>query len=222
MLDALRIMTITLRHVRCRYDLHILDFLKYYYLYVKIIFYLDIRIGLIEIQKLSSMEMNKNNDIIDKLVLEWNRERPELNVESMHIVGRLIKLGKILEKKASAAVKKTGIHYTDLDVLATIRRSGFPYELSPKELMESVLITSGAMTTLLERLSKLDLIYRAPDKRDGRIKLAGLTEKGIKTIDQAIVLRFDQATESVKNLVSEDREKLTILLKKLLFQLEKQ
>ena len=54
--------------------------------------------------------------------------------------------------------KNLKIIYTDLDVLATIRRSGEPYQLSPKQLMKSVLITSGAMTALLDRLTKLELI----------------------------------------------------------------
>ena len=138
----------------------------------------------------------------------------------MHIVGRLIKLGKALEKRASTALKGSGIHYTDLDVLATIRRSGKPYELSPKQLMASVLITSGAMTALLDRLTKLDLIYRSPDKKDGRIKLAGLTEKGKEVIDEAIVTRFAEATTSVENLSKKERDQLALLLKKLLAQLE--
>ena len=86
--------------------------------------------------------------------------------------------------------------------------------------MESVLITSGAMTALLERLTKLDLIYRAPDKKDGRIKLAGLTEKGIEVIDKAIVIRFEEASASVQNLTAKERDRLAILLKKLLAQLE--
>lgn len=164
--------------------------------------------------------MKKKDDIIDQLVLDWKNERPELDSEAMHIVGRLIKLGKVLEKRASTSLKVSGIHYTDLDVLATIRRSGKPYELSPKQLMESVLITSGAMTALLERLTKLDLIYRAPDKKDGRIKLAGLTEKGIEVIDKAIVIRFEEASASVQNLTAKERDRLAILLKKLLAQLE--
>ena len=164
--------------------------------------------------------MKNKDDIIDQLVLDWKNERPELDSEAMHIVGRIIKLGKILEKRASTTLKESGIHYTDLDVLATIRRSGKPYKLSPKQLMESVLITSGAMTALLERLTKLDLIYRAPDKKDGRIKLAGLTKKGIKVIDKAIVIRFEEASTSVENLTVKERNRLTILLKKLLFQLE--
>ena len=48
---------------------------------------------------------------------EWRKERPDLNAEAMQIVGRIIKLGKILEKRASNSLKESGIYYTDLDVL---------------------------------------------------------------------------------------------------------
>lgn len=159
-------------------------------------------------------------DLIDKLVSEWNNERPELDCDAMHVVGRLIKLGKLLENRATLALKESKIHYTDLDVLATIRRSGHPYELSPKQLMESVLITSGAMTALLDRMSKLDLIYRAKDESDGRIRLAGLTKKGKVVIDKAIELRFAEAKDAVQLMSTKENTQLTKLLKKLLSQLE--
>ncbi|MEO1487772.1 MAG: MarR family transcriptional regulator, partial [Bacteroidota bacterium] len=103
-------------------------------------------------------------DIIDTLISDWKTERPELDASAMSIVGRILSLGKILEKRASSALCDIGICYTDLDVLATLRRSGAPYALTPTELMQSVLITSGAMTALLDRLTKLELIYRAVDE----------------------------------------------------------
>lgn len=164
--------------------------------------------------------MNKKNDLVDILVTEWNLERPELNVEAMHVVGRIIKLGKQFEKRASECLKEVGIHYTDLDVLATLRRSGDPYQLSPKQLMESVLITSGAMTALLNRLTKLELIYRIPDKTDGRIILAALTDKGKKIIDEAIEIRFNEAQKSIDILTKREFENLSVLLKKVLVSLK--
>jgi len=160
-----------------------------------------------------------NTDIIDSLISDWKKERPELDVQAMHIVGRILTLGKTLERRASLSLSDCGIHYTDLDVLATIRRSGAPYELSPKELMKSVLITSGAMTALLDRLTKLELIYRSPDAVDGRIKRAGLTKKGIQLIDNAIEIRFEEATNSIAGLTQEEQEQLIPLLKKLLFSM---
>lgn len=164
--------------------------------------------------------MEEEKDVIDRLVEEWNQERPELDAEAMHIVGRIIKLGKTLEKQASEALKGFDIYYTDLDVLATIRRSGEPYRLAPNQLMKSVLITSGAMTALLVRLTKLELIYRVPDENDKRIKLAGLTDKGIELIDKAIVERFEIATSAVKHLKKKKSDKLSKLLKEFLISLE--
>lgn len=159
------------------------------------------------------------SDIIDDLVNDWKKERPELDAQAMHVVGRILKLGKTLEKRANQSLSSCGIHYTDLDVLATLRRSGFPFELSPKELMKSVLITSGAMTALLDRLTKLKLIYRSPDSNDGRIKRAGLTKKGILVIDDAIEIRFKEAENSIDILTKEEQKKLIPLLKKLMHSL---
>lgn len=161
-----------------------------------------------------------NKDIIDSLISEWKEERPELDASAMEVVGRILNLSKILEKRASKSLSVYNIHYTDLDVLATIRRSGIPYKLTPSQLMKSVLITSGAMTALLNRLTKLKLIYRSPDPKDGRIKLAGLTPKGIELIDKAIETRFIEASNSIKALNKTENKTLSILLKKLLKPLD--
>ena len=159
------------------------------------------------------------NDLIDSLISEWKEERPELDTSAMEVVGRILNLSKILEKRASTSLSIYNIHYTDLDVLATIRRSGKPYELTPSQLMTSVLISSGAMTALLNRLTKLELIYRSPDPKDGRIKLAGLSPKGIELIDNAIETRFIEAKDSIAILNKKENAELSTLLKKLLSSL---
>lgn len=164
------------------------------------------------------MELTEK-DIVDVLVSDWKKERPDLDSSVMHVVGRLLKLGKILEKSAGKSLIDCDIYYTDLDVLATLRRSGEPYILSPKELMESILLTSGAMTALLDRLTKMNLIYRASDSKDGRIKLACLSDKGKNVIDKAIVIRFNEAKESTDMLNHDEKIILSELLKKMLLNL---
>ena len=163
---------------------------------------------------------NIPEDLIDTLVTQWQQEQPSLDAAAMQVVGRVLKLGKVLEKRAGQALKESGIYYTDLDVLATLRRSGEPYELTPKELMRYVLITSGAMTALLDRLTKLKLIYRSTDPKDGRIKRAGLTEQGKVLIDKAITIRFQEAKDSVSGLSQKEQRILSDLLKKMLFTIE--
>ena len=157
----------------------------------------------------------QKKDLIDNLVTDWKKERPELDASAMLVVGRILNLGKTLEKRMDSVLKDSPICYSDLDVLATLRRSGKPFELTPTQLMQSVLITSGAMTALLDRLVKQDLICRSVDKKDSRVKRAGLTKKGIKAIDKAIEKRFQDAHESVGNLNEKERAALAKLLKKM-------
>jgi len=163
-----------------------------------------------------------DNDLIDELIYDWKNERPELDSSAMEIVGRILQLGKILEKRASDALLSTKIYYTDLDVLATLRRSGKPYQLTPTQLGKTVLITSGAMTALLNRLEKLDLLTRIPDPKDARVKSAALTKKGIKIIDKAIELRFDEAKSAIDFLTKTEKKQLSQLLKKMSLSLHSQ
>ena len=158
-------------------------------------------------------------DALDHLVSDWARERPDLDAGPMHVVGRILQLGKKLEKRAGAALKDSGIYYTDLDVLATLRRSGMPYQLTPTQLRESVLVTSGAMTALLERLEKMELIRRLPDDNDGRVKLAELTPKGKRIIDVSIEKRFSEAADAIKSLNRDEREFMSKTLKKILISI---
>ncbi|MEL6811368.1 MAG: MarR family transcriptional regulator [Bacteroidota bacterium] len=161
------------------------------------------------------------DDILDHLVNDWQREQPHLDASAMQVVGRILQLGKKLEKRAGNALRDTGIYYTDLDVLATLRRSGKPYQLTPTQLYKSVLVTSGAMTALLDRLEKMNLIYRSPSPKDGRVKMAALTKEGVRVIDAAIKLRFQEALDAVAVFTSEEKEQLSNLLKKMLLHINK-
>ncbi|MFC5743724.1 MarR family winged helix-turn-helix transcriptional regulator [Dyella tabacisoli] len=154
-------------------------------------------------------------DRVDQLLRDWQRERPDLNVTAMAVVGRILNLGRALEARANDSLKTIGIHYTDLDVLATLRRSGKPYRLTPTVLRQSVLITSGAMTACLNRLEKTGLVTRNPEDSDRRSLTATLTPKGIALIDRAVVVRFAEATQAVAELTRAEQVELAKLLRKL-------
>ena len=154
-------------------------------------------------------------DLIDNLISDWKIARPDLDAKPMGVVGRILRLGKILEIEASCKLKPYQLQYTELDVLATIRRKGEPFQLNPKQLIESVLITSGAMTACLNRLENRKLIKRIPDPNDRRGKLILLTNKGKKLIDKAIEARFNQAQSALEELTNKEQDELANLLAKL-------
>ena len=160
-------------------------------------------------------ERANRKDKVETLLADWRRERPELDAQPMAIVGRVLSLGRRLEARANQALKSLGLHYTDLDVLATLRRNGKPYRLTPTELRDSVLITSGAMTACLDRLEAAGLIARYDNLDDRRSTSAGLTAAGRALIDRAIVIRFAEAAEAVSGLSTRERTTLAGLLQKL-------
>ena len=152
-------------------------------------------------------------DRVDQLLTDWRRERPDLDVSAMAVVGRVLHLGRALETRANAALKASGIAYTDFDVLATLRRSGPPWRLTPTALRRSVLLTSGAMTACLNRLEARGLIVREPATDDRRVLAAVLTQRGRALADQAAGPRFAEAEAAVSGLTAAQREALVELLK---------
>ncbi|WP_197021400.1 MarR family winged helix-turn-helix transcriptional regulator [Sphingomonas sp. UNC305MFCol5.2] len=159
-------------------------------------------------------------DIVDQLLHDWARERPDLDVSAMAVVGRLLHIGGLLQARAGERLQAHGIGYTELDVLATLRRSGVPYRLTPTVLRKSVLLTSGAMTACLNRLEQRGLISRSPDASDRRSLTATLTPEGLALIDAAIASHFAQAQQAVTGLDHAERAELARLLRKFRLQLE--
>jgi DNA-binding MarR family transcriptional regulator len=152
-------------------------------------------------------------DLVDQLIADWTRQRPDLDVSAMAVVGRVLHLGRVLEGRANAALKDAGVAYTDFDVLATLRRSGEPYRLTPTALRRSVLLTSGAMTACLNRLEARGLLTREPSPEDRRVLTATLTAAGRTLADRAAALRFDEAREAVAPLTADQLRTLGDLLK---------
>ena len=147
-------------------------------------------------------------DVVDQLIREWKRERPELSADAMAIVGRVLMLAKYFENSANTALAPHDLAQWSLDVLATLRRSGEPYRLRPTQLRRSVLLSSGAMTNRLDRLESAGYLVRSlGGDSDRRAVGIELTKEGVKKIDNAIQIRFEVADENVEGLT--DAEKKT-------------
>jgi len=154
-------------------------------------------------------------DLIDNLVAGWSRQRPDLDATAMQVVGRIMRLGAQFESSANLALKEFGLNYTDLDVLATLCRSGQPYQLTPTQLRETVVITSGAMTACLDRLQNKGLLERHPNPDDRRGLSIVLTQEGFELINRAIKVRFENAADCIAVLSDEQQDNLAQLLKTL-------
>jgi DNA-binding MarR family transcriptional regulator len=154
-------------------------------------------------------------DMIDKLVEDWNRERPESRPEPMAIIGRIMRLGRGYLDEVYPMLQPLGISYSDFDVLATLRRNGAPYSLTPTELAKNVLLSSGAMTACLTRLEDAGLIDRVDHESDRRSRSALLSTKGVELVDSLIDQRFELARRQLDPLNATEKKTLEALLRRL-------
>lgn len=151
---------------------------------------------------------------------QWRRERPDLDVSPMGVIGRLNEASSLIARDRLAPVfARFGLQSGEFDVLATLRRSGAPYALTPTELYEATMVTSGAMTARLDRLEKAGLTRRAPHPSDRRGVVVELTAKGRELIDEALAAHVANEHEILAGLTHEDHEMLAKLLEKLIVSL---
>ncbi|MGG7521871.1 MarR family winged helix-turn-helix transcriptional regulator [bacterium BS0013] len=155
-------------------------------------------------------------DHVDFVVDQWGSAMPELDVSSMKIFGRMLRLMKHLAKKRAQAMEAFGFREGEFDVLATLRRAGEPYCLSPTQLYKSLLITSGAMTNRLNHLEQQGLIRRIADPEDKRSTLVSLTPHGQECIERALIVHTETQNALLRPLSGEQHRQLESLLRNLL------
>lgn len=159
-------------------------------------------------------------DAIDRIVEQWRRERPDLDPEPMALVGRLQRVVAALRPLLDATHARFGLSGELFDVLAALRRSGAPYELTPTQLYRGMMLSSGAMTNRIDRLESEGFVERRPDPQDRRGTLVRLTPKGKTLIDDAVTEHVANERRLLQALDGREREQLAALLSKLLAELE--
>ncbi|UDL88220.1 MarR family transcriptional regulator [Mesorhizobium sp. PAMC28654] len=152
-----------------------------------------------------------------KAVEQWNRERPDLDVSPMAVLGRLNEAASLIARDRLAPLfARFGLQSGEFDVLATLRRSGAPHALTPTDLYEATMVTSGAMTNRLDRLEKAGLTLRGPHPNDRRGIVVQLTEQGLALIDEAVTAHVANEHKILAGLTQAERETLSHLLEKLI------
>lgn len=152
-------------------------------------------------------------DAIDDLLDAWRKARPDLDPEPLALVGRVIVLAAHLERSVEAALRPHGLSLGQFDILATLRRHAPGGGLTPTALLRSVMLTSGGMTSRLDRLETAGLVSRKPDPADRRGVVIMLTAKGRKLIDAATTARFAEAKQSLPKLKPTEMKNLAKLLR---------
>jgi len=154
-------------------------------------------------------------DHVDRIVNQWNKARPDLDVGPMETIGRLSRLTDRLRREMEKTWKVHRLNPASFDVLATLRRSGKPQGLSPGELLDLTMVTSGTMTNRIDQLVKAGLVERVPNPDDKRGFLIRLSKTGFSTIEKAVTDHVETQHRLLKGLSQTQMSDLNGLLKAL-------
>lgn len=161
-------------------------------------------------------------DRAQRAQMEWQRERPDLDANVMALAGRLLEATHLLERNWFLPLAaQFELHQGEFDVLATLRRSGSPCAMTPTDLHEGLMLSSGAMTSRLDRLECKGLIERVPAPNDRRSTLVRLTPAGLALIDKALPLHVANEQQALASLTQKEQAQLDGLLAKLIVGLER-
>lgn len=131
-----------------------------------------------------SSENTMPNDKVDAILAQWRSVRPDLDCSSMGVVGRLRQTNGIWKTKLDQVFDGFGLSCIEFDILATIRRND--REITPTELYQTLMLSSGAISTRIEQLVQRGLVQRVASEEDRRSCKVTLTEQGITLVDQAL------------------------------------
>jgi DNA-binding MarR family transcriptional regulator len=159
-------------------------------------------------------------DDVDRIVSAWRRQRPDLDVSPLEVLSRVTRIAKHLERVRKATFDSHNIEVWEFDVLAALRRSGEPYALSPSTLMADTMVTSGAMTNRINRLSARGLVKRRSDPIDGRRVVVALTPSGKRLVDETFADFVQRESEVLQLMSLADKKKLATLLRQLSVTIE--
>jgi MarR family 2-MHQ and catechol resistance regulon transcriptional repressor len=141
-----------------------------------------------------------------------NNDQPPTNHTGVHAWLVLWKTFRTVEAHAVRSIESLSICPSDFGVLEVLLHKG-PMPINT--IGKKVLLTSGSITALVDRLEKRGFLERYNDSSDRRLRLVRLTETGRTLIQGAFAKHEVDMDEVVADLSPDELSKLLELLKKL-------
>ena len=137
--------------------------------------------------------------------------------ELLDTVITLTQVNSYFAKVLNENISKFGLNLTDFSVLDLLFQKG---EQTTQKIGEKMLITSGSITYIVNKLEKMELICRNKSEIDKRITYIKLTKKGRETIFELLPLQIEKINEIFSDFSREDLINLNHLLKKFNFSFQ--
>ncbi len=159
-------------------------------------------------------------DDTDRVLHEWAKVRPDLDVSSVGIIGRLARLRAIIDEEQEAVFAEHGVSNPTFTTLVTLVRINSPGGISQRRLANEMGLTPGTVSVRVDRLVADGLVGRAPDPADKRGSLVTLTARGRELFEAVVPAHLANQIRLLGSLTPEEQGTLAGLLRKLLVAFE--
>lgn len=152
-------------------------------------------------------------DRVDQLLNAWRTELPEALAPTSELAKRAMMLAAVLGEATRATLTRYDLTGAEFDVLAALRRSGRPYRCKANELSNSLLLSTGGTSNVVNRLAGRGLVVREPDPTDGRSTLVRLTDEGKAHAEAAVLANTEAHTQVLEKIPAHVRDEATHALR---------
>lgn len=156
------------------------------------------------------------------MIAQWSAIRPDVDTTPIGVIARLGRVTAFIDAGVNSKLGEFGLTREGWDVLASLRREGPPYRLSPTQLYMSLMRSSGAITHRLAALERAELVKRLPDPDDGRGILVQLTGDGLRLVDRVAPEHVANERRLLAALSEDEQRALAGSLRKLLAAYERE
>ncbi|MCF3935697.1 MarR family transcriptional regulator [Acuticoccus sp. M5D2P5] len=153
---------------------------------------------------------------MDVGLAQWHRERPDLDPSAKAVTGRILRLHDIILRAFNRVLASHGLKYADYAVIATLRASGAPYEMTPSALHNMMALSSGGLSKVLGRLEAQGLIVRRTAEEDRRSVIVALTEAGHALTEPTMAFQANAEHDILAPLTKRERDQVAAALRKLI------
>ena len=151
-------------------------------------------------------------DTVDRIIRQWDAVRPDVDSSPIEVIGRVSRLSRLIDQHLAENFARYDLDDWMYDVVATLRRSGEPYQLTAGDLMRQCMVTTGAMTNRIDRLEQRGLVERVATD-DRRKVIVQLTKRGLDTVDEVVVAHMATEREILSSLSTRQQHELANLLR---------
>ncbi|QMV16888.1 MarR family winged helix-turn-helix transcriptional regulator [Vibrio spartinae] len=154
-------------------------------------------------------------DHVERLMMQWQHQCPDIDCFPMGVIGRLSRVNRFISQQRQTVLKSHGMNATEFDILLMLRLCN--QSLTPTELYQTLIVSSGGMSTRIERLVQRGWIERIASQSDRRSCKVKITSEGLVLIDKVVESCLAAEKLLLEPLTKEEQEQISSFLRYWLF-----